>query len=160
DNIVCAGEVADVGPALGVVHGIGQVADKDGLLAVFYHLAQAEGPTEHAHVGMHAGEHDMVNASLLEDAPDLVALVADVVAVFVSRTVALFLPGRAGVAALLLEFLGPGLVLGRVVVLAAVGLVDGISAAFFGRDARAPRADVPGQVLGFGDGQGMAAGAV
>src|SRR4029077_299964 len=42
DDEVGAGEMTDVRPALGVVHGVGQVAHEDDMLAVAGHLPEAE----------------------------------------------------------------------------------------------------------------------
>ena len=77
DDPVRALEMADVGPAPRVVHGVGQVADEDHLLAMASKLPQPERPAEHAHVRMHAHEHDMGDSPAFQQVPDLDPRVAD-----------------------------------------------------------------------------------
>ena len=78
---VGAGEVADEGRHGRVVHRVGHVAHEDDVLAVAGHLAQAEGASEDAHIGVDSQEDDVLDLPVLQDAPDLGAVVADVVAV-------------------------------------------------------------------------------
>ena len=69
-----------------------------------------EGSAEHAHVHVHSEEHYVVNAALLEDAPDLFAAVTDVVvrpSSICKRSVCR-IRGRFRIAAHACELLGPG----------------------------------------------------
>src|SRR5205823_13241733 len=106
------------------------------------------GPAEDAHVGVDAHEDDVVDVARLQQIPDLHARVADRVALVHLQDVGLALPRGARVTAQGGELGGPVGVFGRLVVLAAVGLVDGVLALLLGGDPAAPRADVLGQVLG------------
>ena len=64
DKIV-TGEVIDEGFGSRVVHRVGHVAHQHDVLPLINHLANAEGPTEHAHVGVHAHDDDVFDAALL-----------------------------------------------------------------------------------------------
>ena len=93
-------------------------------------------------LGMHADQRHVFDAALFQDAPDLDAVVRDVVAIRIDRDrIHLSLPRRPGVAAHLGELRGPLSVFGEVVVLAAVALVDGIAVLVFGGNDVAPVAD-------------------
>ena len=138
-----AAKVIHVRPARRVVHRVGQVADEQHVLAVARHVAQAERAAEHAHIRMHPDEHYVADAARLEQVPNLNAAVADRVALGVDLDhVHLPLPRAARVAAQLGQSIGPGGVLRRVVVLAAVGVVDRVALAFLHRiDPVAPALD-------------------
>ena len=77
DDPVRALEVADVGPAPRVVHGVGQVADKDDLLAMASKLPQPERHYEYAHVRMNSHKNDMGDPPAFQQVPDLDPRVAD-----------------------------------------------------------------------------------
>src|SRR6516165_1195904 len=63
----------------GIVHGIGQVAAEHNILAEADLLADAEWPTQDAHVGVHSHEHDVLDAFLRTQVVDLLPTVADAV---------------------------------------------------------------------------------
>ena len=136
----------DVGPASGVVHGVGHVPHEHDVAAVPGELPQAERPAEDAHVRVHAEEHDVRDAPRLEEVPDLHPRIADRVVGGDLERVELREPGRPRVAAQSCQPPMPGLVLHRIVVLAPVRLVDRILHALLGGNPPAPRADVRGQV--------------
>ena len=69
---------------------------------------------------MHTHQDHMLDAPGFEDAPDFLAVVADVILLVDREGVGLRLPGGLRVAALRGEFSGPSIVFGQVVVLAAV----------------------------------------
>ena len=118
-------------PPRRVVHRVGEVTDEQDVLAVARHVAQAEGAAQHAHVRVHADEQHVADAARLEQVPDLDAAVADRVAPGVDLDQAhLPLPRAARVAAKLGQVLGPGGMLRGVVVLTAIGVVDGVALAF------------------------------
>ena len=61
---VRAAKVADERPHARVVHGVGQVAHQHNVLSLVNHLPDGKGPTEHAHVGVHAHHDDVLDATL------------------------------------------------------------------------------------------------
>src|SRR5439155_19388480 len=99
-------------------------------------------------------------AALLQQVPDLDARVADRVRVVDLEHVDLRQPRGGRVAALRLELRFPFLLLGRVGVAAAVGLVDGVNTLFLGGNLVAPRPDAGGQVSRLRGGLGALAGRV
>ena len=142
--------MADKRRALGIVHRVGHVAHEHHVFAVARHLPQSEWPTQHAHVGVYADQDHVANFAVLHHAPDFRAAIANIIGIMNLQTVHLFLPGRPGVAAAGLEFLGPFLVLHRIIILAAIRLIDWILAGFLRRNLFAPKVDVFGQRLGLG----------
>mgnify|MGYP005632861465 FL=1 len=162
DDQRCAAKVIHIRPACWVVHRVGEVADEQNVFAVTRHVAQAERPAEHAHVRVHADEQHVANAARLKQIPNLDAVVADHVAFGVDLDqVHLPLPRATRVAAERGQALGPSGVLGCVVVLAAVGVVDGVALVFLHRvNPVAPTLDGLGLHGGGGRGLGTFAGGV
>src|SRR5262249_21349219 len=111
-------------------------------------------------VRVYADEDHILDVALLQQVPDLDARVTDRVPVVDFQHVDLLQPGGGRVAALRLELRFPLLLLDRVGVAAAVGLVDRLNALRLGGDLVARTADVGGQVGGFGGGLGALAGRV
>lgn len=79
DDQLCAFVVGDVGGAGRVVHGVGQVAHEGDVDAPLYHLFDAKGAVEDAHVGVHAHQHHLADAHLLDKVVNLLAVVRDAV---------------------------------------------------------------------------------
>ena len=92
DDEIGAREVTDVRPASGVVHGVGQVAHENDVLAVFRHLTQAEGASQNTHVGVHSDEEHILDLAVLEHIPDFNAVVADRILVVYLDNIDLALP--------------------------------------------------------------------
>src|SRR5690606_11275465 len=69
--------MADKGRLAGVVHGIGEVAGEDDVHAQPDHLPDAEGPAQHAHVGLDTHYGDILDPFLDAEVVELVAAVAD-----------------------------------------------------------------------------------
>ena len=65
-----ASEVADVGPSAWVVHAVGEVAEQCDIQSVAGHLAEAEGTSGNAHVGVDSGEDDVSDFFCFEEIPD------------------------------------------------------------------------------------------
>lgn len=103
--------VGYVGGIVGIVHGVSEVAHENALLAPARHLADGEGASQNAHVGVHAHNENRVDAFLLEEIVDFTAVVG--YAVVFADVDQWGLAGPGGV---------PGF-LGRIA--AAVRIVDG-----------------------------------
>ena len=58
--------VIHIGPALRVVHGVGEIPDEHCLSPVLHHLPQAERTAGHAFVHVHAHEDHMPDAACFE----------------------------------------------------------------------------------------------
>ena len=94
DHQVGPGKVADLRPASRIVHGVGQVAHEDDVLAGLGQIAKSEGPAQHAHVRMDAHQDDVPDAALLQEVPDLDARVTDRVCLCNPDRLDLPAPGR------------------------------------------------------------------
>ncbi len=91
--------MADVGPAGGVVHGVSHVSHQDNIFSIPCHLPQAKGAPQDTHVGVNTGQHYIFDLLLVQDIPDLVTTVADVVfLLFFGDSSVLSLPGHVGIA--------------------------------------------------------------
>lgn len=134
DHETGAVDVGDEGRFGGVVEGVGEVAEEDGIDAVADELADAEGAAADAFVGVDPGDEDVANVAGAEDVPDLGAAVRDEVLVRVDGDErVLLLPWVAGgETAFALEDGLPceGFVGG--VVAAAGGAVDWVAGGGFG----------------------------
>ncbi len=134
DHETGAVDVGDEGMFGGVVEGVGEVAEEDGIDAVADELADAEGAAADAFVGVDPGDEDVADVAGAEDVPDLGAAVRDEVLVRVNGGErVLLLPWVAGgETAFALEDGLPceGFVGG--VVAAAGGAVDGVAGGGFG----------------------------
>ena len=108
DHQIVSGIVIDVGPLLGVVHAIGQVSHQHDLHSVARKLPKPKGPSKDAHVGMHADHDDLFDLPALQDRPNLISFVADVVFARIDddRRVLRF-PRQIRIAPERLEFVGP-----------------------------------------------------
>ena len=98
DDQVRPREVANVGRSGRVVHRVRHIAHQHRVLAVASHLPQAERAAEHAHVGVDAEEHHILDAPIFHHAPDLLAAVADDVSVVDFQDVDLGFPGSSRIA--------------------------------------------------------------
>jgi hypothetical protein len=125
--------VTHEGPAGGIVHRVGHVTHEHDVLAVLRHLPQPEGAARDAHVEMHAHEDDVVDVLRLEQVPDLHAAVADGVLFLVdAQRVDLLRPRALSDSGPWLRVPWPRRRVRRIVVLAAVGLIERIHRQFLG----------------------------
>ena len=128
--------IIEFGPAVmtdewrpsGVVHGVGQVAQQDHVLAIERELAQAERAAGDAHVCVDACQQDILNPARFEEVPDFLTAVGNRVLVRIDgdRRV-LPEPRAAWVAADAFKFLLPRLVLLGGVILAAIAGIDRVT---------------------------------
>ena len=144
-------EVIDVGPTGRVVHAVGQVAHQHRRDAIADQLPQSKRAPQHAHVGVHPRHDHPLDAPGLQNVPDFIPLVGDVVFLAINLDQGrLGFPGGARVASLGFEFLDPlGVFLG-IIVFASIGLIDGIDRLFLGGNARTPVGNVGREVGGPG----------
>ena len=75
DHETGAVDVGDEGRFGGVVEGVGEVAEEDGIDAVADELADAEGAAADAFVGVDPCDEDVADAAGAEDVPDFGAAV-------------------------------------------------------------------------------------
>ena len=87
-----AARVADEGRLTRVVHGVGQVTHEHHTATEPNHRADAERPTQDAHVGVDAHDDDVGDALRFAEVVDLLRVVAD--AVVANHVEAGMLPGR------------------------------------------------------------------
>ena len=66
DHKVGSGEMRDSWFILGIVHGVGHVADQGNVFAEMDHLPDAERTTQHTHVEVHSHEDDILDAAGFE----------------------------------------------------------------------------------------------
>lgn len=140
-------EVADERRAGRVVHGVGHVPHQDDVFAVLGHLPQAERAAEDAHVGVDAAQDDILDAAALQQVPDFHAAVADGVFLLNGQEIDLALPRGLWIPPLGGKLFVPDFVFFQVVVLAPVGLVDGILPFVFLRNMAAPFVNLRGKIL-------------
>ena len=113
--------MTDVGPAVGVVHGVGHVSHQDDVLSIPCHLSQAKGSSEDTHVGVNTRQHYIFYLVLGQDIPDLVTSVTDIVLPRVDGdSSVLLLPRHVGITAHRDELFCPLGMLCPVVVFTAV----------------------------------------
>ncbi len=134
DHEAGAVDVGDEGRVCGVVEGVGQVAEEDGIDAVADELADAEGAAADAFVGVDAGDEDVTDAAGAEDVPDFGAAVRDEVGVGVDgdERVLLFPWVAGGETAFAFEDGLPCAGFFAGIVAAAGGAVDGVAGGGFG----------------------------
>lgn len=139
DDAIGASEVRDVGPALGVVHGVRQIANEDNVAAVASHLPQAKGTSQYTHVRVDSDEHDLLDLMLFEQVPDFDAAIGNGITISVNLdAVDLLEPGDFRIATLRGELFVPACMFFEIVIFSAIGLIEGIDAGFFLGDAIAP----------------------
>ena len=117
DYQVKARKVADIGPAPRIIHDIGAITQKNRLHSCAHHLAQAERPAKHTHVGVHPAKHDVPYALLLEDVPDNIPLCGNIVIVIDLQLTCLPKPRCARIPALLLKLCRPLCILPLILIL-------------------------------------------
>jgi hypothetical protein len=121
-----------------VVHRIGQVSHQYDVLAGLCHVPKPEGPAKHAHVRVYTHEDNVFDAVLFQKVPDFNAGIADGIVVAYFNRIYLTFPRPRGT-----------LFATRLIIAAAVGLIDWIVLFFFFIDPVAPFFNTVRQVICF-----------
>ena len=77
DDQIGSSEVIDSRRAFGIVHRVGHVAHQGDIFSELYHLANAKGSSENAHVEVHAAENDILDTSFFQEIPGFLSVVGE-----------------------------------------------------------------------------------